>query len=343
MPQITLKYAQKPKKSKQFWRAIASFFVRASWPIIPRALFLSKILHINVALTRICNANCIFCIYQFFEKEQRTSMSDKIFALVIENIKRFNIPSVMLSPNVGEPLLAPNFIDKVKAIRNAGVKHIECTTNGTMLHKIGIGKILDEGPDQINISTAGFDEEMYKRVYRSNKYAAMRDNMLELLRENSLRKKPKVINVWLRSDIETQELLNAPEMKIVMDLACEICVMSEVDTWNGKITQSMLPGNLKVQTLIPPITFRPCRELLQIVIHPDGGIHACACRNVEEDPDLYLGNIMDDNILVAYQRLNTVFNKWERGKIPSICHRCCMYTDPAQGILGRISQLLTGR
>ena len=189
---------------------------------------------------------------------------------------------------------------------------------------------------------SGFDEEMYKRVYRSNNYTTMRDNVLELLKKNSLRKRPKVINIWLRGDIEIHELLNSKEMKVVMELANEVTAMSEVDTWNGKISQDMLTGKLRVQTSIPPLTFRPCRELIEITIHPNGNIHACSCRNMGQDPDLHLGNIMEDDIFVAYQRLDRVFKKWEKGQIPLICHKCCMYIDLAQGPLGRIRQLLIG-
>ncbi len=343
MPQIVLKYAQKPKKSKQLLRILASSTFKVFWPIIPRSFFLGKIMHINVAFTRICNVNCVFCSYQFIEKEQRILMSDKIFDLVIENIKRFAISSVMLSPDVGEPMLDPNFVGKVKALRMAGVRRIECTTNGTLLNKIGIDEILEDGPDQINISTAGFDEEMYKRVYRSNKYIAMREGVLELLKKNSLRKQPKVINVWLRGDIETHELLNAPEMNVVMALANEVAVMSEVDTWNGKISQDMLPGNLRIQTSIPPCTLRPCRQLIQVTIHPNGGIHACSCRNMGQDSELYLGNIKEDDISVAHQRLKKIVEGWQSRKIPSICSKCCMYVDPALGMLGQIRHLLINR
>lgn len=340
MPQKVIKYEKKPKIAKQYLRSFASFVARVLWPMIPRSLFLNRIVVINVALTRACNANCVFCAYQYFEKEQRISMSDKIFEYVIENIKKFAIPFVSLSPNVGEPLLAPNFIEKVKALRKAGVKTIQCTTNGTMLKKIGIDKILEDGPDGILISTAGFDKKMYKRVYRIDKYKEMRDGVLELLKKNSLLKQPKAITIQLRGDIDIHRQLNTPEMKIVMELADEVTFMTEVDPWNERITQDLLTGNLRLQASSYPLTLRPCRQIMEVAIYPDGGIHVCPCRNLSQDKDLYLGNILEDNIFVAYQRINEIFKKWENGYIPSVCRKCYMYTDPTLGILGHINKWL---
>lgn len=341
MPQIVIKSKNNPKARRYILRTLIDYIFKIIWPLIPRSIYLGNILHINVALTRVCNANCIFCAYQFIENENKTSMSDEIFNLVIENIRRFSIPAVMLSPDVGEPLLAKDFMGKIKTLRKVGVRSIECTTNGIVLNHIGIDNMLEDGPDQINISTAGFNEDMYKRIYRSDKYNWMRDNVIELLKANSLRKKKKIINVWLRGDVDIKELLCAPEMNVVMELANDVCVMNEVDPWNGKIRQGMLTGNLKIQTSFPKVNYRPCRQLIEIAIHPNGDVHACSCRNMGEDPDLHLGNITEDNIYDIYQRLNRIFYAWEKKKFPKICHRCFMYIDPATSILGRIRQLIT--
>ncbi len=61
-------------------------------------------------------------------------MSDSLFELVLRRIEQAKIEEVMLSPNIGEPLIAPNFIEKVKSLRAVGIKKIELTTNALFLY-----------------------------------------------------------------------------------------------------------------------------------------------------------------------------------------------------------------
>jgi len=60
--------------------------------------------------------------------------------------------------------------------------------------------VLDSGLSHITISTAGFEENMYRRVYRSTSYQRMKRNVLELLECNARRSEPIPITIGLRSD-----------------------------------------------------------------------------------------------------------------------------------------------
>lgn len=343
MPQVIVSRTDKGivKKLKGLLRFFSSRAAKTLWPLIPRKLYFNHFGRVSIALTRKCNAACVFCAYQFLENQYKKSMSDEIFEIVVQELKKNAVKEVMLSPDLGEPLLAPNIVDKIKAIRKAGVKTIELTTNGILLDKtIGVEDFL-EYIDIINISFAGFDEGMYKRVYGVSKYQDVRRSILELLLKNSKRTNPKWIRVWLRGDIEVAYQLSFPEIDIVKKHANELAVMTEVDSWNGKITQEMLTGTMKLQTEAPKISRRPCAILLFITIHPDGSIHACSCRNVNNDQDLYLGNIKEVDIRTAYNNVTKIFDKWKEGYIPLICQSCCMYNDPANSILGVIKGSLS--
>src|SRR5207237_1072683 len=94
------------------------------------------------------------------------------------------VERVHLSPNLGDPLVAPRVLDKIAALRGAGVKRLALTTNGILLDKVGIRNFLAHGADVIGISTSAFNEDMYHRLYRSRHYQRMRSNVLQLLREN---------------------------------------------------------------------------------------------------------------------------------------------------------------
>jgi len=321
-------------RAKAAVRFISFHIFSRLWKIVPRSLFFNDIPNVGVALTRICNANCTFCTYQLLDKDGRKAMSTDVFEKVLEEIKKNPGINIQLSPNLGEPGLAPRLMEKIKAMRQAGANKIEITTNATTLHKIGIDRFLNEGPDVINISTSGFNKEMYERVYRHSGYENMKNNLVELLTTNAQREKRKVINIWLRGDIEFEEHDKFPEMQIAKEYATEIGTMTGVDSWNGEISQDMLTGNMQIETDVPEITRRPCGQLTSIAVHPDGGMHACACRNIYEAKDMYLGNIEETGLRAANQNVGKIFDRWERGIIPKLCKSCCMYDDAANQVLG---------
>jgi len=113
------------------------------WGVIPRQLYLNKSTStLCLALTRACNLRCCFCPYKIVENNRMTHMPDEIFDRVVQAVGEASVKSIMLSPNLGEPLLAPGFLEKISRLRKAGVENIEVTTNGTLFHKFGVDRLL---------------------------------------------------------------------------------------------------------------------------------------------------------------------------------------------------------
>jgi MoaA/NifB/PqqE/SkfB family radical SAM enzyme len=339
MPAIALK-GKKPFFVKTAARSLCAAFVRIVWPFVPRQIYLGRFpFHLSVALTRKCNANCVFCAYQFARKSDKIHMTEALFDRLIAEISTLPIAKVMLSPNVGEPTIAPSFLHKVRCLREAGVKTIEMTSNALYWHKLGLDNILDYGPDKINISFAGFDKEMYERDYRVGDYEQTCANILDLLRANARRRRPKEVSLWLRGDRPIETLMAAPEMAETRQLAHCVTAMTEVDSWLGLIDAQKLPDGYKLQEKKARLTARPCSFLFDLTIHPDGDIHLCSCRNVSGDPDMHIGNLDSMSLMEAHRGIPGVLEKWERGHLPASCRTCSMYTDPAPGLAGRFRRV----
>lgn len=318
-------------------KVIISPIEKLLWLMISRAAFSGKLRYITIELSSVCNANCVFCAYQFFPKKRKKGfIPEDIFKRVVQEVKAAKIQKIMLSPDLGEPTLAPGFLENIEVFRTAGVKEVELTTNAIALHKIGIDALLERGPDIINISTTGFDAEMFQRIYRCRGYETMQNNVIELLEKNSRLSSPREINIWLRIDIPVKEAMNLSGMETVSSLANDVGWMTEADSWNGRIKQEMLPGKLRIQTTREKLTRRPCRMLLALAVRIDGGVHACSCRNIENDPDLDLGSVMDQGLIACYRKLRDVIKNWEQGKFPGVCKTCDMYHDPRNRIVDYI-------
>jgi MoaA/NifB/PqqE/SkfB family radical SAM enzyme len=322
---------------KGLMRAGLSLALKPLWGLIPKTLYVGK-QALNIALTRMCNINCVFCAYQHARRELKIHMPDQVFERVLNDLKHIKIRNIMLSPNIGEPLLAPDFLYKVKKLRATGASHIEVTTNGTCLHKIGIEAILKEGPDTINISFIGFEKEMFERDARARVYEQTRQNILDLLRMNLAVGGVRTVNLGLRGDLGIERMLEMQEMEEVRKLASQVGIMTEVDDWLGVIREEALPEGYRIQTIKPALTKRPCTMLFDLTIHPNGDMEVCSCRNIFNDPDLYVGNLQTMTISEAYARIPTILERWETGLIPDSCRKCSMYCDPVISLAGIVKQ-----
>ena len=127
---------------------------------------------LHLELTNLCNANCIFCPYQV-QQRPKEFMSDEVFHKAVEDFVSIQGGSVGLTPIVGDALIDPKFLERVRFLRSLpGIDRIFLTTNAILLDRFGIENVLTSGLTSINISTASFDEENYKKIYRSSAYGA---------------------------------------------------------------------------------------------------------------------------------------------------------------------------
>ena len=72
---------------------------------------------LNIETTNICNANCIFCAYQYQEREQKF-MDINLCHNIVDQYIALGGKNISLIPVVGDPLTDLNFIDKIKYASN---------------------------------------------------------------------------------------------------------------------------------------------------------------------------------------------------------------------------------
>ena len=140
---------------------------------------------LHLELTNLCNANCVFCPYQF-QTRKVEFMTDEVFYKAVGDYVSIGGGSVGLTPIVGDALIDPKFLERVRYLRSQPqVDRIWLTTNCILLDRFGVDAVLQSGITALNVSTAGFDAEMYERVYRNSSYQRMRRNVLELVERNT--------------------------------------------------------------------------------------------------------------------------------------------------------------
>lgn len=284
---------------------------------------------LHLELTNLCNADCVFCPYQF-QQRKTEFMSDRVFEKALRDFVNAGGGSVGLTPIVGDALIDPHFVQRVKQLRaEPSVDRIWLTTNAILLDKHGIEEVLASGITHMNISTAGFDEAMYIRVYRSKSYRRMRDNVVQLLKLNAQRDHPIPIAIALRPDRPLQDVMKDADFQEILAYRPELDFTWAYTSANGRITRDALPPIMKLRSVS---RFKePCVNLFNgPIVLPDGTVMACSCvAAMDAVADLSIGNILDSSLREIWQskRLKELRASFGTGSLNKTCAGCDMYRD----------------
>jgi radical SAM protein with 4Fe4S-binding SPASM domain len=284
---------------------------------------------LHLELTNLCNADCVFCPYQF-QQRKTEFMSDRVFEKALGDLVKIGGGSVGLTPIVGDALIDPGFLERVKRLRaEPSIDRIWLTSNAILLDKHGIQEVLTSGITHMNISTAGFDEAMYVRVYRNKSYRRMRENVLELLKLNAQRSHPIPITIALRPDRPLEDVMKDPDFQEILAYRPQLDFTWAYTSASGRITREALPPIMKLRSVSD--RKESCVNLWNgPIVLPDGTVMACSCvAAMDATADLGIGNILDSSLLEIWQsqRLKELRGSFGTNSLNKTCAGCDMYRD----------------
>jgi radical SAM protein with 4Fe4S-binding SPASM domain len=273
--------------------------------------------------TNLCNANCIFCPYSQ-QTRAHEQMPESVFKKAVADYVAIGGGSVDVTPTVGDPLIHPKFVEWVRYLRALPkIDRITVTTNGILLDRHGFEEILDSGLSRINISLAGFDEAMYRRIYRNSSYKKVLSNVTRLLEANSKRADPVPIFLCLRPDRPPKEVLGAPDLQPLMKYRPNFSFVTLFSRSGGKIDK--LPEGMALAPAEKGLKSAPCRStFLTLMVQSTGDVQACACEASVNAPALVVGNIEQESLLEIWrgERLRSLRESFTNGQLNSTCASC---------------------
>lgn len=289
----------------------------------------SRPFELHLELTNLCNANCVFCPYQYQQRDV-AFMNDVVFEKALRDYVACGGGSVGLTPIVGDPLIDPAFVPRVRRLRSfPEVDRIWVTTNGILIDQHGVGPLLESGLDSITISTAGFDEATYRRIYRSAAYPRFLSNVRSLLAANARRTRPLNITLGLRTDQDPDASLRAPDFAELRAFHPEVDFTWSFTSAGGRIRGEDLPPGMRLRR----VGARPeaCVQLYNgPIVLPDGTLMACSCvAAMDAIPDLGIGNILEGDLLTLWRgsRLRAIRSDFGTPALNATCAACDMYRD----------------
>ncbi|MGZ8158687.1 MAG: radical SAM protein [Methylobacter sp.] len=285
--------------------------------------------NLHIELTNICNADCIFCAYQYQTRHEKI-MADEVYLKALDDYCAMGGGDFMLTVSVGDPAVDPNFIRRIKEARlRSEIAGIETITNAVALKSQQIEELIHSGITRIQISTGPWDQSLYTKIYRNKSYKKVIKNVRQLLEKNVEAGCPVEIKIAFRSNLTMQETLSLPDYKEIAHLPHSIEFNADFDTWTGEIKEGdLLPGMyLRPLSELEP---EPCYWLYDgPIVFVDGSVGLCGCRDYNADSELIVGNIMQRPLLEIWQseKVKKLRERFRSGTFPSICRSCSTYSN----------------
>lgn len=284
--------------------------------------------HVNIETTNICNANCVFCAYQYQTRPTGVMEMD-LFRKIIAEFVECGGGGLSFTPTVGEPLVDNHIIERIRYARShPQITTISMYSNMVTLQRLGAEALATSGLSSLTVSTSGFDPVMYERVYRSTRYAQMLGNVKAFGEINNRLGRPVKLFVDMRVDRPLGEVLSYPDYHDVAAIvgADNIGVKFRYDSWGGKISQAELSGNMKLRRNLRP-RWSPCTELFMgPMVYWDGKVGGCNCRDVNAS-ELIVGNVRDQHLADIWfgPELKQLRDEFTTPKIKDLCKACTHY------------------
>ncbi len=310
-------------------RKIDAFFGRLTSIKPVLVAMSSRPFELHLELTNLCNCKCIFCPYQF-QTRSTQFMSDEIFEKSVSDFCEIGGGSVCLMPIVGDALIDPKFLERVRYLRkHPEIDRIFLTTNGVLLDQFGINEIIESGITSMDISTSGFHEDSYKRLHQSNSYLQMKINVHELLEKNSKAANPIQITLAIRTDRTLEDVMSDPDMQPILNHNPAVDFTWSYTSANGRITAENLPASMKLRKLT--IKKEACVQTYNgPIVLPDGKVLICSCVAASGgEQNLQIGHILENDLKSIWT--SNIAKKFRATfgtpQLNPTCNKCDMYRD----------------
>ena len=308
------------------------------WAQRLKALLEHRPLFLGVETTNICNARCVFCAYRKMQRPKQV-MPPELFTKTIDDYVDMGGGAVKLTPIVGDVLLDPHFLDRLRYLRSRpeiGLVYVVTNAIAWDRYSPDERRFILDSVDWLGISTGGLDADAYRRMYAVDRWDKVRRAIHEICDLKGRHNLPLELHLSFRALRPLDELLGDPSMtEFLRPEIDRINGGNEYLNWGGLIGEEDLPpGARLIPTEQSPQRVRETRRNPCWVFHlgpeilSSGLVSACVCQN-PEGADLIIGDISEQHLGdiwtgQTFQKFKAAFGTDE---LADICKRCTLYRD----------------
>ena len=281
-----------------------------------------KFKKVYIEITNVCNLSCNFCPktkrkYKFMNREE--------FNYILNEVKPFT--EHIYLHLMGEPLLNENIEDFLEESGNNEL-HVNLTTNGTLLNKVGDKLIKAKSLRQVNISLHSF--EANKKTVELEEYLKDVSSFIIKARENS--DIICAIRLWNMdsNELKGENNLNREILKMLEEnLNLDFSLSEKLQETNriklkDKVYLNMAEKfqwpDIKIDSLGEKVFCHGLRNQIGILV--DGTVVPCC---LDSDGNLPLGNVFEKSLkeILEGERATNIYNGFSRRvAVESLCQKC---------------------
>jgi hypothetical protein len=285
---------------------------------------------VNIEPTNLCNANCVFCGYQYQERPH-TAMKEELGLSIIAAAKRAGVGRLGLTPMVGEPLVHRRLEEFIRAaVAPPRPLATYVTTNGILLSLDRYRSLKSAGISGISVSLSYPEEAEYRRIFRSAKLGTLVKN-LEAILEVYVPGEMSVelgVRTSRRHGWDDHALFRRAREK-----GWAVQRNFFFDDWSGRTADQLEAEYLAVRP--NRAKWLPC-AMTYSGPHflSDGRSTICGCRDLDGKSDLALDSrLLIDDMRATYETgaVEAMRARFRRGDAPDICQSCRHYTPTWEG------------
>jgi len=245
--------------------------------------------YFEIETVNACNARCVMCTIDDWEKVRNPIMSDKLFEKFVEEISDHHkwVDRVTLNRD-GEPTLDKNLHKKIKSLKDAGVKEVTMATNVQLLDEKRINQYLDAGLDDIMVSIDGITKKTFEEIRVNLDYETVVQNSLNLIKIRDQKKSPLIIRLRMiimdSNQHEVQDWISFWNDKIGPN---DQVYAKAAHTWGNQL-------NRETDKNIQAYADKPCiAPFSSMIIHTDGTVPMCS---IDYSSKVKVGNFSENTI-----------------------------------------------
>jgi radical SAM protein with 4Fe4S-binding SPASM domain len=174
---------KKFKLYRDLWQKSGQYEILTNFP-----------LHLDIELAGICNLRCESCFQNGLIKAPLGIMPFDRFQRIIDEGVKNGLCAAKLQIR-GESFLHPQLFDCIAYAKQKGVMDVQITTNGILLDKDKINKILNSDLDAIILSVDGHHGSSFNQKHNLHNYSVVEQKIKELL---AARKRLGKSRPWVR-------------------------------------------------------------------------------------------------------------------------------------------------
>lgn len=284
--------------------------------------------YFQIETTRLCNARCPFCAIEKWDKST-PFMSDDLFAKIVEEMApHADWIRILNVQKAGEPLLDKKIYQRIRMLKEIGIRCVNMSTNASALTEENARKLLEAGLDELMMSIDSVERESYEKLRVGLDYDTVLANIRRFfslrdeLRPNLIIR-VRAVSLGDIKDAETQARLQAwEEFWQPLRKPHDRIYMKRAHTWGNQVEWGDAIRNYSD-------VYHPC-------ILPFSTMQICSSGKVALCPQDFdavhdLGNIKDHSIEEiwrgeAMQNIRRLHLSGERNAI-AMCRGCTLFDE----------------